>query len=94
MVTNTMTEEEREQKRIRVVIDVNNYKERRFDNIRDIVLQAIDQVKESGQPFELPIMSPAERRVAHMVVQEEEGIETESTGEEGERRVVLKPSKN
>jgi spoIIIJ-associated protein len=76
---------------MRIVVDVNDYKEKRFKLIHDSALQAIDQAKESGQQVELPIMTPAERRVVHMAVQEEGGVKSTSEGEEGFRRVVIQP---
>lgn len=74
---------------IRVVVDVNEYKKQREEHIREMVLKAIDQVRESKQKVELPAMNPAERRVVHMVIKSEEGIESTSEGEEGNRRVIL-----
>jgi len=77
--------------RYKVIVDVNDYKEKQEKNIRETAIRAIGQARESGQPIELPSMNPAERRVVHMTVQEEDGVESESQGEEGERRVLIKP---
>ncbi len=75
---------------IRVVVDINDYKEKRQSQLRETVLKAIDQVKTNKQKIELPAMNPSERRVVHMVCKEE-GVETISEGEEGFRRVILLP---
>jgi len=41
----------------------------------------------------MPRMSPWERRQIHVLVSEYDDIESESTGEGENRRVVLKPKK-
>lgn len=82
---------EEENSIMRIVVDVNDYKEKRYKLIHDSAVQAIDQAKESGQTVELPTMTPAERRIVHMAVQEEGGVKSVSEGEEGYRRVIIRP---
>ncbi|MBD3280297.1 hypothetical protein GF389_02105 [Candidatus Dojkabacteria bacterium] len=77
--------------RTNILVDVNDYKEKQEDQSRQTALRAIDQVVESGQPVELPPMNPAKRRIVHMVVSEDDRIESESVGENPDRRVVIKP---
>lgn len=77
-----------------VLLDVNNYHAKREDTVRKMTLSAIDQVKLTTQPMELTPMKPADRRVVHMVVKEDETLETESIGEGEERRVVIKLKNN
>ncbi len=74
---------------IRIVVDVNEYKKQREEHIKEMVLKAIDQVRESKQKIELPAMNPAERRIVHMVIKSEDGILSTSEGDEGDRRVIL-----
>lgn len=91
IINRRLRSENQEAERVRVRIDVNNYRAKREENIKSIALQAIGQVKESDQEFELSPMNPAERRIVHMVIREEEGVSSESVGEEGERRIIIKP---
>ena len=74
----------------RVVLDINDYRERRAEYLTSMALQAAEQVRQSGQDMELEPMKPNERRVVHMALQEEKGISTESVGEGEERRIVVK----
>lgn len=74
----------------RVILDINDYREKRAEYLKSMALQAADQVRESGQDLELEPMKPNERRVVHMALQEEKGISTESTGEGEDRRIVVK----
>ncbi|HEC65684.1 MAG TPA: KH domain-containing protein [bacterium] len=74
----------------RVLLDVNEYKERRKEYLTSLAYRAVDQVKEANQEMELEPMKPFERRIIHMALKEEDGIETGSVGEGDERRVVIK----
>jgi len=84
-------EEAKDVVRTNILVDINDYKTKQEDQTRQTALRAIDQVLESGQAVELPPMNPAKRRVVHMVVSEDDRIESESVGEDIERRVIIKP---
>ena len=53
----------------------------------------IEEVKTSGEELELEPMSPWQRRIVHMVVQETEGVESESIGEGRDRHLVIRVTK-
>ncbi len=92
LVKELKSKEDSLDKSIKIIIDINNYRKRKEETIKETALKAIEQAIESKQEVELPVMSPAERRIVHLTVQNEErGIVTYSKGEEGERRVVIKP---
>ncbi len=74
----------------RVILDINDYREKRAEYLTSMALQAVDQVRESGQDLELEPMKPNERRIVHMALEKEKGIKTESTGEGEDRRIVIK----
>lgn len=77
--------------RVRVNVDVGGYKRRRDERLRKEAMQAAARVRKSGMAVELEPMSAAERRVVHMALADEPGVHTESRGEGGDRRVVVKP---
>lgn len=77
--------------RVHVNVDVGGYKRRRDERLRKEALQAAARVRKSGMAVEVEPMSAAERRVVHMCLAEEPGVRTESRGEGGDRRVVVKP---
>lgn len=79
------------ERRYKVIVDINDYKTKREKLLKETVYKAIEHVKESNQPVELSVMNPADRRIVHMVIQEEAGITSQSEGEEGERRVIIMP---
>jgi spoIIIJ-associated protein len=76
---------------IRVNIDVGGYKQRRDDRLRESARKAASRARKTGRPVEMEIMSAAERRVIHMVIAEDPGVRSESSGEGRSRRVVIFP---
>ena len=93
MLTKLLRSEKIEE-RYKVLIDINNYKSKKTKMLQETALRAVEQVKDSGQEVELPAMNPAERRIVHLAIQEEKGVTSASEGEEGDRRVIIKPEKN
>jgi spoIIIJ-associated protein len=76
-------------RRERVIVDAQNYRERRESNLRQMAQRIANQVRESGAPVVLEAMPPNERRIIHMALSENDDIATESTGEGEQRRVVV-----
>ena len=77
---------------VRVNIDIGGYKRRRDERLRQTARRAAERVRRGGMPVELEPMSAAERRVVHMVLADDPAVETESTGEGRDRRVVVYPA--
>ncbi|MEI7478798.1 MAG: RNA-binding cell elongation regulator Jag/EloR [Actinomycetes bacterium] len=76
----------------RILVDVAQYRERRVAALRRWIAGIADEVKTSGEERALEPMSPADRKVIHDAVNEIEGVETRSEGEDARRYVVLVPS--
>jgi spoIIIJ-associated protein len=74
-----------------VVIDVEGYKERRYQALQDFAKQMAEQVKAKGSPFSMEPMPPAERRLIHLCLANDPEIYTESAGFGESRRVVIMP---
>ena len=70
------------------VVDVDGFLKRKRQHLRDIALDAIDAVKDSGEPYDLKPMNSFERKVVHDVVREE-GLKSRSHGEEPHRYVTV-----
>ena len=75
--------------RERIIVDCENYRERRERNLRSMAARIADQVRRSGRAIMLEAMPPSERRIIHMALAETDDIATESTGEGDQRRVVV-----
>ena len=57
-------------------------------HLHDIALDAIDEVRETGEPVDLKPMNSFERKIVHDVVREE-GMKSRSHGEEPHRYVTV-----
>jgi spoIIIJ-associated protein len=77
-----------------VVIDVEGYKERRYQALQDFAKQMAAQVKAKRSPFKMEPMPPAERRLIHLALANDPDVFTESTGFGESRRVVIMPKGN
>jgi spoIIIJ-associated protein len=77
--------------RIRVLVDVEDYRKRRASRVMDTAREAAERVKETGSEQSLEPMDALERKIAHDTVAEIEGVSTESRGEEPSRFVVILP---
>lgn len=71
-------------------LDINDYKKRKADYLRDLALDAADEVATTGIEKKFPPMSSFERRIIHTTLIIREDVVTESVGEDVERRVLIK----
>lgn len=78
----------------RVIVDVERYRQRRENTVREIAYRAARQVKVTGDPITLDAMQPFERRAIHLALEGDPDVMTVSIGEEPERRVVVGPRRN
>jgi spoIIIJ-associated protein len=75
----------------KVSFDALGYRAMRIEELRTAARVAADRVRKSGMPYEFGPMTSRERRVLHLALRDEDDLRTESTGEAGQRRVVLYP---
>ena len=75
--------------RMRIIVDAENYRERREDNLRSLALRVAQQVRNYRRSIALEAMPPHERRIVHIALAESRDISTESIGEGDARRVVI-----
>ena len=76
----------------RIVVDVEGYRERREQKLREDATFYAEEVRSTGNPYDFVPMSPRERRLVHMTISEIEGVSTESFGMGDERYVRIVPS--
>jgi spoIIIJ-associated protein len=78
--------------RVRVIVDVDDYRKERESRLEDRAREIAQRVLETGQEEELEPMNSYERKLVHDAAGEIEGIETASRGEQPSRYVVIRPS--
>lgn len=75
--------------RIKVILDIQNYREKREKNLIELAEKVSKTVLRNGKNITLEPMSPYERKIIHSALQENNKIETYSIGEGDNRRVVI-----
>mgnify|MGYP002395385049 CR=1 FL=1 len=74
-----------------LVVDIEGYKQERFDKLSSLAVRLAKQVKTSKQPFTLEPMPAYERRIIHLTLANHNDVRTESTGTGEARKVVIIP---
>ncbi len=73
-----------------IVLDVENYKERKQKNIEFLAKKLAKEVQKTKMDVKMDPMNSFERRLIHEKLKDFKGIKTESEGEEPNRYVVIK----
>lgn len=74
---------------VHVPVDVEGFRKRREQQLREVATRVASRVKASGQAVTLEPMLAYERRIVHLAIQDQSGIRTESVGIEPNRRIVV-----
>lgn len=76
----------------RVIFNINDYRERREQNLREMALNAAERTKASGKEVVMPPMESFDRRIIHLTLADDPEVITESVGEGKDRRLVISPA--
>ena len=76
---------------IGVILDVENYKEKRVKNLEYLAKKVAREVRNTKVETKLDSMNSYERRIIHSTLSDNKYVYTESIGEEPNRCVVVKP---
>lgn len=79
---------------VRVALDVEQYRQRREDSLREMADRVADRVQQTGRSITLEPMTPSDRRVIHLYLGERDGIRTESVGYGDARKVQIIPERD
>ena len=77
--------------RTRVILDTENYREKRYSALVALANRLADKVARTGKKHTLEPMNPYERRIIHSCLQPDERVTTYSINEEPRRRIVIAP---
>lgn len=75
----------------RLIVDVGGYVDRRRESLEDMARNLAAKAKDTGRNMRLKPMSPQERRIIHVTLQDDEDVRTFSLGESLYRSVVISP---
>jgi spoIIIJ-associated protein len=73
----------------RVILDVSGWRKNKESDLESRAKGWIEEVLESGKEMALEPMPSWQRRIVHMVVQNTEGVKSESVGEGLDRHLVI-----
>ena len=74
----------------KVVLDVENYKEKRIAALERMAVKIAKEVRETKVDAALENMNSYERRIIHNKLANFKGVSTESVGTEPERHIIIK----
>ncbi len=75
----------------RVVVDIENYREKREATLKELATRIASKVAKTGRYQKLEPMEPSERRIIHLTLQDNEKVTTMSKGTEPNRYVIVFP---
>ncbi len=78
----------------KIVLDIENYKDRKISKLERMAKQVAREVKMTKVEAKLEPMNSYERRAIHNILTSNKYVYTESTGEEPNRCVVIKPKED
>ncbi len=76
---------------IPLIIDVEGYKQRRYEALQALARQMAEQVQARKEPFTLEPMPAYERRIIPITLADHPDVTTQSIGEGEARKVVIVP---
>ena len=76
-------------KRVRVILDIGNYKEKRKRTLENLADKTANRVIKTRRQIALEPMHPYERKIIHSRLQDNNKVKTFSVGEEPHRKIVI-----
>lgn len=81
------------EKRNQVVVDSENYRARRKDQLINMALKMGDKAKKLRKPVATNILNPHDRRIVHLALRDDDKLDTKSRGEGLLKKVVIIPKR-
>lgn len=91
-LTRTVVQRQSVSRTDRILVDIGGYREKRSAALRRFTQGVAEEVLSSGSERALEPMSAADRKVVHDTVNEIDGVQTRSEGEDPRRYIVIQPS--
>ena len=76
-------------KKVRVILDIEGYKAKREKTLEELAEKVAKTVIKTRKPVKLEPMQAYERKIIHSILQQNDKVQTESIGEEPNRRIVI-----
>lgn len=79
--------------RVRVVVDVEGYLEKRKQNLQQMASRMAEKAKRIKKPVTIGQMNSHDRRIVHIHLKDERGVRTQSLGDGYYRKLMIFPKK-
>ncbi len=80
--------------RTKLSLEVGDYREQRMEALKEQVLELAAKVREDGTTQAIPALNPSERRMVHILLQEDKEVRSRSVGDGLFKKVLIfKPGK-
>jgi len=76
----------------RIVVDSENYRARRREALEELARRMGEQAKRKQKAVTLNPMSPRDRRIVHLILQEDSSLVTKSSGKGYFRKLIIIPA--
>jgi spoIIIJ-associated protein len=81
------------EKKARLVIDSENYRQRRRDFLIQMAVNMGDRAKRTKKPVATNLLNPHDRRILHLALREDAELDTKSRGEGVLKKVIIIPKR-
>ncbi len=80
-------------KRVRVIVDSENYKQRREESLKRLAFNMREKAKKTKKTVTIDPMSPHDRRIVHLALKGDNQVQTKSKGEGLFKKIFIIPNK-
>ena len=77
---------------VRIVLDINDYRKRKTENLKKMAIRVGEKVKSEGHPLTIGPFDAHDRRLVHLALKEDPAIRTESLGEGKLKKMTIIPT--
>ncbi|MFC1823340.1 RNA-binding cell elongation regulator Jag/EloR [Thermodesulfobacteriota bacterium] len=80
-------------KKMRVTVDSEDYRERRKESLKQLALKMGEKAKKTRKPVTINPLIPRDRRIIHLALKDDEGLETKSRGDGLLKKILVIPKR-
>jgi spoIIIJ-associated protein len=77
---------------VRIVLDINDYRKRKTENLKRMAIRIGEKVKSKGRPLTIGPFDAHDRRLIHIALKEDPAVRTESLGEGKLKKITIIPT--
>ena len=77
---------------VRIILDINEYRKRKTENLKKMAIRVGEKVKSNGLPLTIGPFDAHDRRLIHIALKEDPAVRTESLGEGKLKKITILPS--